>query len=326
MKKMTKIILMVIIIIISMIELVNKTEAIEETDGSIKLECEEKIEAGKTITINVSLCDINKNVDTVIAMIKYDKDIFEEPIEDDLNPVNNWSYPIYNDENGMFLIEKTGGTITNETIMSIALKVKENVTAKTTTVELTDIEVAGLGIDLALNKTSEIQIGKPEEPIEPEKPEEPEVPIDPTEKLYLSSEIYKIGNKDINNFEEGDKYISRVEEETTKETFTSNLKTNGTITIIKEDGTELEENELVGTGMTLKVTKDEENIELKIAVMGDLSGDGKVTATDLSTLNQTVLNIITLENEYKIAADLDENENLTVTDLSTLNMMLLGIL
>lgn len=323
MKKMTKIILIVIIIIISMIELVNKTEAIEETDGSIKLECEEKIEAGKTITINVSLCDINKNVDTVIATIEYDKDIFEEPVEDDFNPVNNWSYPIYNDENGMFLIEKTGGTTTNETIMSIALKVKENVTAKTTTVSLTDIEVAGLGIDLVLNKTSEIQIGKPEEPIEPIEPEEP---IDPTEKLYLSSEIYKIGNKDINNFEEGDKYISRVEEETTKETFTSNLKTNGTITIIKEDGTELEENELVGTGMTLRVTKDEENIELKIAVMGDLSGDGKVTATDLSTLNQTVLNIITLENEYKIAADLDENENLTVTDLSTLNMMLLGIL
>lgn len=323
MKKMTKIILIVIIIIISMIELVNKTEAIEETDGSIKLECEEKIEAGKTITINVSLCDINKNVDTVIATIEYDKDIFEEPVEDDFNPVNNWSYPIYNDENGMFLIEKTGGTTTNETIMSIALKVKENVTAKTTTVSLTDIEAAGLGIDLALNKTSEIQIGKPEEPIEPIEPEEP---IDPTEKLYLSSEIYKIGNKDIENFEQGDKYISRVEAETTKETFTSNLKTNGTITIIKEDGTELEENELVGTGMTLKVTKDEENIELKIAVMGDLSGDGKVTATDLSTLNQTVLSIITLENEYKIAADLDENENLTVTDLSTLNMMLLGIL
>lgn len=320
MKKMTKIILIVIIIILSMIELANKAKAIEETDGSIKLECEEKIEAGKTITINVSLCDINKNVDTVIAMIEYDKDIFEEPVEDDMNPINNWSYPIYNDENGMFLIEKTGGTTTDETIMSIVLKVKENVTQKTTTVKLTDIEVAGLGIDLALNKTSEIQIGKAEEP------EEPEVPIEPTEKLYLSSEIYKIGNKDINNFEEGDKYISRVEEETTKEKFISNLKTNGTITIIKEDGTELEENELIGTGMTLKVTKDEENIELKIAVMGDLSGDGKVTATDLSTLNQTVLNIITLENEYKIAADLDENEDLTVTDLSTLNMMLLGIL
>ena len=322
MKKMIKIIL-IVIMIISMIVLINETKATEETDGTIKLECEEKIEEGKTITIKVNLCDIKKNVDTIIAMIEYDKNIFEDPVEDDLNPVNNWNYPVYNDKNGMFLIEKTGGTTTDETIMNISLKVKENVTEKTTTVKLTDIEVAGLGTDLILNKTSEILIGKTEEPDEPEVPVDPE---DPTEKLYLSSEIYKIGNEDINNYEEGDKYISRVEEETTKETFINNLKTNGTIRVIKEDGTELEENELVGTGMTLEVTKDEEKIELKIAVMGDLSGDGKVTATDLSTLNQTILEIVTLENEYKIAADLDENDNLTVTDLSTLNSMLLKIL
>ena len=78
--------------------------------------------------------------------------------------------------------------------------------------------------------------------------------------------------------------------------------------------------------MTLQVTKDKEKIELQIAVMGDLDGNGKVTITDLSVLNQTLLQTTTLENEYKIAADLDENNNITVTDLSTINKMLLGIL
>ena len=69
-----------------------------------------------------------------------------------------------------------------------------------------------------------------------------------------------------------------------------------------------------------------EKIELKIAVSGDLNGDGKVTATDLSTMNQTILKTTKLENEYKLAADLDENNNITATDLSTLNKMLLKIL
>ena len=36
--------------------------------------------------------------------------------------------------------------------------------------------------------------------------------------------------------------------------------------------------------------------------------------------------LVTLEDEYKIAADLDENDNLTATDLSTINKMVLKIL
>jgi hypothetical protein len=148
----------------------------------------------------------------------------------------------------------------------------------------------------------------------------------PLKELYLSSEEYKIGDNDINNYEDSDEYISRIQKETSKEVFISNLETNGTIRILKADGTELLDDELVGTGMTLEVTKDEEKIELKIAVMGDLTGDGKTTATDLSTLNQSILQLITLENEYKLAADLDENNSITATDLSTLNKMLLNIL
>ena len=78
--------------------------------------------------------------------------------------------------------------------------------------------------------------------------------------------------------------------------------------------------------MKLVITKGTETIELKIAVKGDLSGEGKVTATDLSTLNQTVLKTITLQNEYRIAGDFDENSDLTATDLSTLNKIILKII
>lgn len=147
------------------------------------------------------------------------------------------------------------------------------------------------------------------------------------ESLYLSSETYKIGNIDITKYQEGDKYISRVTKETTLKDFINNLETNGDVVqVIKQDGQVLADGEFVGTGMKLVITKGTETIELKIAVKGDLSGEGKVTATDLSTLNQTVLKTVTLQNEYRIAGDFDENSDITATDLSTLNKIILKII
>lgn len=147
------------------------------------------------------------------------------------------------------------------------------------------------------------------------------------ESLYLSSKAYKIGTTNITKYQEGDKYISRVTKETTLKDFISNLETNGDVVqVIKQDGQVLAEGEFVGTGMKLVITKGTESIELNIAVKGDLSGDGKITVTDLSTLNQTILKTVTLQNEYRVAGDLDENNDITVTDLSTLNKMILKIL
>ena len=136
------------------------------------------------------------------------------------------------------------------------------------------------------------------------------------EKLYLSSEKYKIDSD----------YISKVEKETKLVDYINNFETNGKIEVIKDNGTQLKDNEYVGTGMTMIITKDNEKITKKIAVSGDLSGDGKISITDLSTINHVLLNLLTLENEYKIAADLDENGKISITDLSTINKMVLKIL
>ena len=57
--------------------------------------------------------------------------------------------------------------------------------------------------------------------------------------------------------------------------------------------------------------------------MGDLDGNGLVTATDLSTLNQVILKTTTIEGAVFKAADLDDNEKLTATDLSTINNTIL---
>ena len=79
--------------------------------------------------------------------------------------------------------------------------------------------------------------------------------------------------------------------------------------------------------MTIKVTKDDEEIKMTAVVMGDLSGDGRTTAQDLATLNQAVLGMLDKELEGAVfkAADIDDNMKLTATDLAAVNGSILKI-
>lgn len=135
------------------------------------------------------------------------------------------------------------------------------------------------------------------------------------DELYVLSDTYKIENI----------YISRVNSETTKTEFLKNLNTNGNVKIFLEDGTELNEDNFVGTGMKVQINMYGETKEFYIVVMGDFSGDGKVTAQDLSTINKAILKILDLDEISTLAGDIDENGKLTATDLSEVNKILIKV-
>ena len=135
------------------------------------------------------------------------------------------------------------------------------------------------------------------------------------DELYVSSNKYKIE----------DKYVSRVDMKTSKKDFVKNLDTNGDVKVFDSDGTELSDDDFVGTGMMLQVSRYGDAYEFYVAVMGDLSGDGKVTAQDLSTMNAAVLDLASLDGALKLAGDIDENGRFTATDLSEVNRMVLQI-
>ena len=143
------------------------------------------------------------------------------------------------------------------------------------------------------------------------------------DKLYLKSEKYKIGENDIDNYEDGDIYLDKIQPETTLKQLMENCDTNGIISVIDKNGKEITEDEIVGTGMKIKVTRYGQQIQLTAVVMGDLDGDGKVSAVDLSTLNQVLLKIIQINGAEFKAADLDDNKKITATDLSTINNTIL---
>lgn len=135
------------------------------------------------------------------------------------------------------------------------------------------------------------------------------------DELYVSSNKYKIE----------DKYVSRVDMKTSKKDFVKNLDTNGSVKVFSSDGAELSDDDFVGTGMILQVSRYGDVYEFDVAVMGDFSGDGKVTAQDLSTMNAAVLDLVSLDGALKFAGDIDENGRFTATDLSEVKRMVLQI-
>lgn len=329
-KKISIVIILIqilLVFILSTISFATSNISIDTKLGTITIKYpEKKLKVGDEETIDIYIGEAD--VMCFSVQIKYDKNVLKiDNFEDSVETLEGWKVVQAKElESGteLMLISDTEENIASNTLLaSIHFKVI-NIVENTLDFYLNNIYLCDTDGNDNYDENGETISEKVTLSLE-KLDDETIPPLNPSEELYLLSESYKIGNNDINNYEKGDQYISRIKKETTKGEFISNLDTNGVIEIIKEDGTKLEENELIGTGMILKVTKDDETVELKIAVIGDLNGDGKITATDLSTLNQTILKMLTLENEYKIAGDLDENDNITATDLSTLNKMALNI-
>ena len=140
------------------------------------------------------------------------------------------------------------------------------------------------------------------------------------ENLYLKSKAYKIGtnNNDekLDEYVDGDLYLYRVSPNTTLKDFITNCETNGNITVYKQDGTVLGENELVGTGMILKDKKGSKEISVTISVIADIDGNGEVTPTDLAEAIQKELEADNLNKVQMLSADIDENGEITPTDIA----------
>lgn len=109
------------------------------------------------------------------------------------------------------------------------------------------------------------------------------------------------------------KVIKKVSPDTNVTNFKRNLITDGTIKLYNGQGVELSSTQIIGTGMTLKVTETSD--VYKIVVTGDVNGDGKITATDLLKVKKDIVGIEKLKSEYSTAGDVNESGGLTSTDM-----------
>ena len=114
-----------------------------------------------------------------------------------------------------------------------------------------------------------------------------------------------------------------VKNKTTVKALKSWCTSNGTIEVYDKGGMlKMKDTDYVGTGMILKVTKDEESMSFIIVVQGDTSGDGIVTTADAAQVEFHILNKKVLEGAAFRAADINRNKAVTGEDLATITRSL----
>lgn len=132
-------------------------------------------------------------------------------------------------------------------------------------------------------------------------------------ELKLTSNKYEI--------EDGNK-ICRISPNTTVANFKTNINTGVVKNIVNNKGNTIMETETLGTGNIIKLT---DNTTYTLIVIGDVNGDGKITATDITKIKRNLVGIEKLNGVYEKAGDINKSNTMTTTDLLKVKQYIIGI-
>ena len=305
-----KIIISMIILIVLLLLTYNLVTA-----DTIKLEAkvsstETEIKDQQELTITFSLDkynEIEKGINAYKATLVYDKNIFEEVLEKDFKSQNYWEQLKYNKETGEFVAIKKAGSISPEDIVKIDLKAKKDLKAGETEIKITDVVSSEGKADIQINEAKvEIDIIEDQEEI-------PDVPENPDKPDKITSNKYKIEQN----------YILRILPETTIKQFKENVTTDNEIVFIDEYGNTMTDNEIISTGVKIKVGK---NLQYTLIVIGDIDKDTKITINDIAKLKLHLIESEILTGIELKAGYIDNDDEVTINDLAQLKLILIGLL
>lgn len=129
----------------------------------------------------------------------------------------------------------------------------------------------------------------------------------------ITSETYKIENNIISNIPQKSDLCE----------FLADLQIPISYKVYDSTGNEVIYTTTVCTGMYIEL---ENGTCYSLVVEGDVSGDGKISATDIFTLKKHITSIQKLDGVYKNAADLNESSTVTVTDLLKMKKVVVGLI
>ena len=106
--------------------------------------------------------------------------------------------------------------------------------------------------------------------------------------------------------------------------FRNNIENGSAVNITKADGSAVSETQYIATGMQASAPGSDASYAL--VVMGDVDGDGNVTALDAVTILKAVIGEITLDSyETKVAADINGDGWVRADDAVELLKYVIGI-
>lgn len=250
--------------------------------------------------------NIEKGIRYMQAQLDYDKTILEYA---GIIAQNGWELKddAFNQANGKFVVDSNSPVTTAGDAFKIAFRVKASVEEEvSTTIKLKGIEASGGdGLILSNDATIDINVEIPEEPDLPES---------------ITSTKYEIANG----------MIAKIIPGTTVKDFMKNVTTenvdNDAIIFIDQAGNTLNENDVIATGMTIKVGK---TLEFTASVLGDVDGDGQITVNDLAKVKLHYIADTSLTGAYLKAADVDgqmeDNQPVGVNDIARIKLVLINL-
>ena len=103
-----------------------------------------EINKGEEVTVEFKVNDVNleKGVDTLIATLSYDTNVFEKVEKANISAKNAWNSPSFRSDNGKIIIQRDEPMKTNDTIFSITFKAKQTAILGNSAIKLSDINLS----------------------------------------------------------------------------------------------------------------------------------------------------------------------------------------
>ena len=113
------------------------------------------------------------------------------------------------------------------------------------------------------------------------------------------------------------KVITNIKYNVKSSTILHKLTKNGATNVVIKDKnkTIIKDNTLIGTGSTITITSGSETDTYTFAIIGDTSGDGKITMLDLLQVLKHIKGDKKLSGVYSTAADTSKDSKITMLDL-----------
>ncbi len=149
--------------------------------------------------------------------------------------------------------------------------------------------------------------------------------VDPNSDIPTppSEELTEIIIKEDSIYHSENKYIYGVGTEVTVSDLLLNFENNNLI-VYDSEGNLLKEDSFVGTGSRISLMKNETEIDnLKVIVMGDVDGNGKIDTTDYLRIKMYFLESFDVTDAFYLSGDVDSNGIIESTDYMRIKLMFL---
>lgn len=256
-------------------------------------------------------------INTLKGTVEYDPDIFEQPAQENFEPLESWESVYYNPENGQFVLIRRADNLDGGPVLRIKLTAKDNLPAKDLYVGVSGLSVSGGKEDIFPDDV-EVKLSAVSEQVpEGSKPDAEEGQTKPGDPVNEDKEQAQQENgQQTANVATGDTFPGIA---VFYLCVAASLLMIGILAVVrKKKGRTGGMRMLTGAVIITATMTFVAGSAYAFAGKGDLNGDGTVDYNDVYMLQKHLIALEPLPENKQNAADMNFDGKLTITDLSLL--------